>query len=1037
MKKQLRALYQDGMCDNPCRALRIVSRVLVLALGIPLCLAQVPGDSSYHPEMKSLVAHTSWTIRDGAPGNITALAQTPDGYLWLGTPLGLYRFDGTQFTSYPTTTLELPLPSVDIEALSSDAKGGLWIGYHFGGISHLTHNGLIANYNQRNGLGPNSVQKFVVRDDGSVWALGDNRLLVLRGEHWEDFGAAHGLPVDQMLSLFFDSKGNIWTSARQKLFVLRNGESKFSLYPTKSFMIVDIAEMPDGRLWVSDGWHSIHQLDPASELRSIPTYGYVRILVEPNGMLWMAQDYRGVSHLPFSPAEGLLAKVEKEPELTSQQTNAIMRDMAGNVWVGTSRGLDRLRLSPIETLAGMRLEYYPALASDPTNGVWIGALAHPILHANGDSITDVGPVVGSSPMICDENGVVWLVDPIENALTRIDHGKVERIAIPIEVRAGAAQTMGLDRDGTLLVSFDEAGLWHYDGRWSRVHDPALPFDYPLAIYRDANHTVWLGYANSIIVSHDAKGYHTLSEGSAGSLGNVLTFATAQKRIWAAGTAGLTYFDQGVFHKVSMKHGDVIRGISGIVMDKSGDMWLNSSTGIARVSAPELDNAVLHHAPAEYEMLNDRQGLVGTATQLKPTPSAASDSNGQLWFSTSGAVFSISPAKISISRSMPMVALENVSVDGVSLLDREHGGDGIAVRANLLKDLEIDYIGIDLASPEKVSYRYMLQGQDKDWRDVGNRRQAFYNYLGPGKYSFRVQASTGQGRWIELAMPLRLIVTPAFYQTWWFYAFCAFPILGLLYLGYLWRIHRVTSRLRERLKERAEERVRIARELHDTLLQSVHGLMLRFHFATEQLESNEPARDSLRLALSRADEVLLEGRRRVQDLREEVPDATDLAGQIAKAAETMDLHAALSFNIVESGTRTVLAPRVQVEVCRIAKEALANSLHHSDATSATVVLTYGGSDFTLECSDDGKGLPASILSSGRLAGHWGLVGMRERAASVKGKLELWSSPGNGTKITVRIPSHTAYGNRRTKFIWLNRFLQLRRDATGNTSSNDSY
>ncbi len=179
-----------------------------------------------------------------------------------------------------------------------------------------------------------------------------------------------------------------------------------------------------------------------------------------------------------------LPRIEDGPELTSQQTNAILQDSLGNVWVGTSHGLDRLSISPIKTLSGMRLEFYPALAPDATTGVWIGALAHPLLHISGSSIEPVWPNLGSSPMLCDDHGVVWVVDPIQNALTRFEHGEVQRFPIPPEVRAGAAQTMGLDRDGAILVSFEEAGLWHFDGQWSRVQDPTLPFDYPLAIYRD-------------------------------------------------------------------------------------------------------------------------------------------------------------------------------------------------------------------------------------------------------------------------------------------------------------------------------------------------------------------------------------------------------------------------------------------------------------------------------------------------------------------------------------------------------------------------
>ncbi len=298
---------------------------------------------------------------------------------------------GFDFLSYPTTSLEVALPSVDIEALSADAVGGLWIGYHVGGISYLSNDGHLTSYTQRNGLGPNSAQKFVVRSDGSVWALGDNRLLVFRGGRWEDFGAAHGLPTDPdaLAILRFEGETSGLRPVKRYLFYAMVRRSS-ALYPTDSFMINDFAEMPDGKLWVSDGWHSIHQLEPNLPSRSIKTHNYVRLLADPTGILWMARDYRGVSYLPFSPASGELPRIEDGPELTSQQTNAILQDSLGNVWVGTSHGLDRLSISPIKTLSGMRLEFYPALAPDATTGVWVGALAHPLLHISGSSMSRSG-----------------------------------------------------------------------------------------------------------------------------------------------------------------------------------------------------------------------------------------------------------------------------------------------------------------------------------------------------------------------------------------------------------------------------------------------------------------------------------------------------------------------------------------------------------------------------------------------------------------------------------------------------------------------
>ena len=347
----------------------------------------------------------------------------------------------------------------------------------------------------------------------------------------------------------------------------------------------------------------------------------------------------------------------------------------------------------------------------------------------------------------------------------------------------------------------------------------------------------------------------------------------------------------------------------------------------------------------------------------------------------------------------------------------------------MKELEIDYIGLDLPSPEKVTYQYMLEGEDKTWHDVGNRRQAFYTRLGPGKYRFRVRASDGSSQWTELLTPLSITITPAFYQTVWFYLVSGLVTLVILYMIYLLRVQYVTSLLKDRLQQRSEERLRIARALHDTLLQSVHGLMLRFHFATQNLPEGTPERKALELALSRADAVYSETRSQVESLRDDVAEGKDLVSLIAKRAEELEIQQSMSFSIVENGPRQPLNSVAQAELYRIASEALANILQHTKSPSAEVVLTYGSSELLMKCCDKGAGLPPDVIKNGKRTGHWGLTGMRERAASVEGKLQIWSAPNQGTEIEVTVPARRAYLHPRMRIVWLQKLLQFRRTATG--------
>ena len=975
--------------------------------------------------LRPAIAHMSWTQRDGAPMRIAALAETTDGYLWVGSPLGLYRFDGVEFSAYPMTPLDKPLPSADVESLAADQKGGLWIGFRLGGVSFLSRDGVVTDYNRRNGRGPGEVQKLLCRDDGSVWAIGDGKLLTLKDQHWTDFGKEHGLPEDELYTFYFDRAGNLWTAARQKIFVLIKSESRFSKYLMESFAVVDFAETPDGRLWVSDAWHSIHTVGLKATSQSIEARGLARIAVEPLGIIWIAQDYRGVSHVSATDPTHVVRE-----SAASEQTESILRDRDGNIWVGSSLGLDRFQPSTLQSLAGLRLEYYPSLAADPHGGVWVATHENSMLHVTLGTPKKFGPSVGSSPLVCDEQGRAWLVDPVLHELVSYSGSVITRTPNPPETNLMVAQSIGLDLDGSPLVDFLTKGLWRYDGAWHRIADPAMPDDDVLSIFRAPDKRVWLGFADGHIVMRDADGFHAFSVGEGAPLGNVLAFVSYDGKLWAGGTNGLAYFDGLTFHRITLRNGMALRGVSGVVEDKAHNLWLNAQAGLVRIDAREIQQAMQHSdIPLAFEILDQRHGLSGSATQLKPTPSAIAENDGTLVFSTDGNVFFLDPSKVSFRRSPPQTMIETISVNGIIVADREHPLSQIKVNAGSLNSLAIGYIGVDLVSPEKVTYRYRLEGEDKDWQQAGVRRQAFYNHIYPGTYQFHLAAASGENSLAELSPPLLLIVSPAFYQSTWFYVLCTLVVLSLIYVAYLIRVQYVTNRLRERLRERSSERIRIARELHDTLLQAIHGLMLRFHFATEALPEDEPARQSLQMALSRADEVILEGRRRVQDLREESSGAADFATQIAALAIDVEIQKAMEFCVTENGQPQELASDVCKEMCGIAREALTNMLHHSKAKRADITLSYCDTEFIMRCCDNGVGLTPATLSHGRSEGHWGLVGMRERAAMVEGRLQLWSSPGRGTEIEIHIPGRRAYNTLRPATRWFRSLSQLRRDAEG--------
>jgi signal transduction histidine kinase len=310
---------------------------------------------------------------------------------------------------------------------------------------------------------------------------------------------------------------------------------------------------------------------------------------------------------------------------------------------------------------------------------------------------------------------------------------------------------------------------------------------------------------------------------------------------------------------------------------------------------------------------------------------------------------------------------------------------------------------------------MLQSHDRGWQDPGSRRQAFYSDLGPGRYVFKVIASNNDGVWNDRGAELTFTVLPMFYQTWWFRLLYITAAIVSVWLFYLYRLRLATERVQARLGARMEERERIARELHDTLLQGFQGLVLRFQAVLKLLPKESPAHAMVEKALDRADEVLLEGRERVQELREQGLAGSDLAGILSRhGAELAQDHTA-HFALTIAGAPQPIDPVVNNEAWRIAREAITNAFLHAEAAQIEVELTYAASGITLRVRDDGKGIPENIVAGGR-SGHWGLSGMRERSEKIGATFHLWSRPGSGTEVDLKIPARFAYPRTNKRTLW---------------------
>jgi signal transduction histidine kinase len=480
-------------------------------------------------------------------------------------------------------------------------------------------------------------------------------------------------------------------------------------------------------------------------------------------------------------------------------------------------------------------------------------------------------------------------------------------------------------------------------------------------------------------------------------------------LWAGTEGGLSRVSAGRIATLNSRNGLPCDAVHWSLEDDDGGTWLYMPCGLVRVASTELRAAVAD--PSRTMRATVFDGSDGVALRALPAlyrPQSARTADGQLWFLPGDGVGIVDPRRLPINALPPPVHIEQVTAD------RQIYALGPGLRLPpLVRDLEVEYTALSFVAPEKNRFRVKLEGRDADWQDVGTRRQMFYADLAPGAYRFRVTASNNSGVWNDAGAFVDFSIAPAYYQTTWFRAASTALVLALCWAAYQFRLRSIAQVFNQRLDERVNERTRIARELHDTLLQSFQGLMLRFQSARDLLPADpERAVEALDGALNRADQALVEGRDAIQDLRSSTVAGNELAQAIATLAHELTdgpgaPRGATTFRISVAGSPRDLHPIVRDDVHHIAREALRNAFRHAAANVIEVEVTYGAREMRLRIRDDGKGMDARHLSGGQ-ARHWGLTTMRERAVQIGAQLNLWSEVGAGTEVELRVPGPVAYG-----------------------------
>jgi signal transduction histidine kinase/ligand-binding sensor domain-containing protein len=975
---------------------------------------------------------TSITPAQGAPALVQRLAQTSDGFLWLGTPSGLYRFDGLRFERIDSVGAARLL-GADITALTAPRSGGLWIGYVYGGVSFL-NGGTLTNYPpQKGGLPFGTVFSLPVDLDGVVWAATSRGLARFDGRRWTDVTEALGLPSAYTRDAVADKAGNLWIASGEKIALVRRGSTRAHVYASVSAGLFFLQD-PAGRVWntlrdpaclyLLDGTRDD---DPAC--RPLPAEYDIPALIDRSGNLWGTDTAGHLRMLPI-PAERNPAVPEGRPQSLSDRPfisfgslpQTALQDREGNLWFGTSAGLEQLRMARLRS-QGPFLEYV-VLGAGSHNSLWVGT-THFNPHAGADffQLEDghMVPYAGGPTMVTasyrDPTGVLWVGG--YGRLWKLEDRTWKEIAAPAEISTAAGdprrrvQAIARDASGAVWLSIVRAGLFKLQGgRWDRIPVSGIPTsDYPSVMYADAKGSVWLGYPRARIASLTHGTWHLYTESDGISVGNVQVVSVVNDQIWIGGDRGLARMRSNRFEALPTL--DALGGVTGLLQGRNGDVWLSASIGAVRIPKQELPHLDVDPAKKTtgYETFDFLDGMPGVASGGRPLPTVLESDDGRIWFDVNDHYATFDSREHTANSVIPTVIIRSVTDDG-----RRRDLQNTLVLAANVRNIAIEYTATSLSIPSRVRFRYRLENFEHTWQDAGSRRSAYYNNLPPGQYTFRVIAANDAGLWNARGAMISLIIPAAFYQTPWFRVLCVavgFAVMGALFL---WRVRQVTARQRHRLEQRLEdrlnERTRIARELHDSLLQGFQGSMFRLQ-AVRQLLPGRPADAATFLdsALQAADQAIGEGRAAVQNLRSSTFDDGDLTTSLSALGSELTIAvesmAKPEYRVVVEGRPHELTPVVRDDAYRIVREAVRNAYQHANARHIEVEVTFGDADLTLRVRDDGIGVDPQILRKGQRAGHWGLPGMRERSKSFGGRLDVWSERNAGTEVELRIAARIAY------------------------------
>ena len=961
----------------------VVVFVLLAAVGAAATQAQEAGFQGYTKHL--------WEARDGLPDQTAqAFAQTQDGSLWIGTKGGLLRFDGARFTNYDREVAPAALER-GVNCLLASRDGSLWIGTEGGGLIRYK-DGLFRAYPSGNRQTNEFIRAIFEDRNGSIWVGADQGLFRVTGSSIARIDSRHGTPAIFVRAFAQDKQGHVWVGGTTLLeFAGKLFLREYSLPggPSRN-LITSMRSAHDGTIWVGT-LSGVFRLLPSGTLSRLPGISAeVSVMEETlDGTLWVGTIGQGL----FYRRQQRFFHVASA-NLPSRTVNTVFEDREENVWLGTQTGVIRLSKTPVSIVPfpGGADSEFETLSNDARGDVWVAASTHLFQIRDGvaKSFTIPGlPGLRVRTLLRDRRGGLW-IGTDGAGLLHISANHVERFNVGHGLINDFVRAILLSKDGSVWVGTD-GGVTHLGAKHSQDYnmDNGLAYFSVTALFEEHNGDIWVGTSRGL--SHISKG-RIVHDAVTRELQQEQLWSICQDasgEIWFGTSDGLYGFKTGRLVHLTTVQGLASNTIYEILDDSRGNIWLGSPNSISRLRRSDLDSFQSGSRVA-LTFYEDSSDLDSAELYSGLQPEGAVSSNGDVWFPSNKGALHIAADRIVPAASSP-IRIEEVVAEGQLLpLDRE-----IVLRPGNAR-LEISYDVIHLGSQEAFRYRYKMEGLES-WNEVFNRRTAYYTHLPPGKYRFRVQAFEVGNAVAVSEASIVIEQKPHLYATPWFLACSLLALIGLGFLVYRVRLRQ----MRERFHAVSEERARMAREMHDTVIQGCVGVSTLLEAALGVESAEEPLRQQLLNYATDQIRVTIESAREaVWDLRSASATEVDPGSFCVELARQFQSDSGIPIRCRVTGDSFKLGNIATHELMMTVREALANAVAHANPKSISVDVCFAIRDLSIEVRDDGCGFdPSADLPR---TGHYGILGMQERVGLLRGSLQIQSELGHGTKVRITVP-----------------------------------